>query len=291
MHRVLVVLIFCFLSSGGSHNARAAGEPATLPDSRFDALLEGVKSPYTDRLIAIGKRWVAKSDEATRAVASVPSSASASATPVDGLTAKLAGAEVKMECYNTPGSKSYVGVRGEMVVAVPVAKMDAVLANIDEYKELFPDYKDIHIVKKDGNRWLTFWEQIIPVFFLSNLKYEILYLVDHSQVDRPIYRFQLKEPGSLRTFDGLILLEAQGTGTHYTEYDFWDADYGLLEKLAPSKIWTGSVEDALLSDLGLKYRAEHPDWTFKQIRKEAHQVADKYPIDEVVAARQPLTEK
>ena len=113
--------------------------------------------------------------------------------------------------------------------------------------------------------------------------------MDHHQAERPIYRFQLKEAGSLRTFDGIITLEAQGANrTHYTEYDFFDADYGMLKKLAPGKIWTGSVADALSSDLGIKYRASTHS-TFKQIHQEAEKVVDKFPVDKVAAARKPLS--
>ena len=209
----------------------AAAAPEAVQEVRFDSSIDGVKSPYTEKLIAIGKDWAAHPATAPTAEMTTRAQAMTTESPT-----------VSLHAFTTPDSKSYVGFKGEMTVNVPVSKMDAVVASIDDYQKIFPGYKDIHIAKKEGNRWLTSWEQIIPVFFLSNLRYDIEYIVDHSQTDRPIYRFQLKQKGSLNAFDGIIMMEPAGqSATHYTEYDFWDADYGMLQVLAPGKIWTGSV--------------------------------------------------
>lgn len=193
------------------------------------------------------------------------------------------GNPIRLQCIETPGNRFYIGLEQHMRVNAPIEKVAAVIDDFAHYKELFPDFDDIHVVSREGNRILTFWEQHIPVFFIPNVKYEVIYLVDDSRPDRRIYRYQLAKENHIKKNDGMIVIEADGpTRTRYTEYDFFDADWGPLTTFAPGKIWGNAVEGIYLSDLAIQLKSEHPDWSYKQIAKESRKVLDRYPVDSAV---------
>jgi HD-GYP domain-containing protein (c-di-GMP phosphodiesterase class II) len=114
------------------------------------------------------------------------------------------------------------------------------------------------------------------------------YLIDRSSPSRTIYRYQLHQSGKLKNSDGLIVVEKAGKAVRYTEYDFWDADYGLLKTLAPSKIWTASVEGIYQSDVAIQLKAEHPDWDYAKVRKESEEAKKGFPFEDKVKERKPF---
>jgi hypothetical protein len=145
---------------------------------------------------------------------------------------------------------------------------------------LFPDFDDVHVVSRDGNKVLTFWEQHIPVFFIPNVKYEVIYLIDGKAGSRRVYRYQLAKESHLRKNDGMIVIEPDGpSGTRYTEYDFFDADWGPLTTFAPGGIWKNAVEGVVLSDLAIRLKSEHGDWSYKQIARESRRILDRHPVE------------
>jgi len=193
---------------------------------------------------------------------------------------------IHLHCFSTPAQPYYIGVQEEMRIEAPLETADHVVSDIGHYQEIFPGYKDIHVVRKEGNRWLTYWEQRIPLFFISNVRYELWYVIDHHDPKRIIYRFQLAKADKVHHSDGIIVLEPLGPhSTQYTEYDFWDADFGLLKTLAPGRIWRESIEGVYLSDLALKFKAEHPQWSASQIQHEAKKQLDRFPVDQAIADR------
>lgn len=193
------------------------------------------------------------------------------------------GNPVRLQCIETPGSRFYIGLEQHMRVNAPIEKVAAVIDDFAHYQELFPDFDDVHVVSRDGNRIVTFWEQHIPVFFVPNVKYEVIYLVDASRADRRIYRYQLAKENHIKKNDGMIVIESDGPSrTRYTEYDFFDADWGPLTTFAPGKIWGGAVEGIYLSDVAIQLRAEHPDWSFKQVSKESRKLLERYPVDSAI---------
>lgn len=245
--------------------SKTAPQPAAKKEvaAAFDVELGGISSRYTAPLLSVLKSWPPPIDYASK-------------DPVP----------VKIVALSVPDEEFYIGAQQWMWVEAPMATVDKVLRDVNHYAEIFPGYEDIHVESAQGNRMITYWEQRIPLPFVSNVKYRMLYLIDDAKKDRVVYRYQLKDSSTLYHSDGAIVIEAVGARTRYTEYDFFDADYGIAKTLAPSRIWRDGLEGMFLSDLGIKLRAEHPEWESKQVRKEADKILDQYPVDDLLKNKQ-----
>ncbi len=248
---------------------------ADIEKFQLNSRLEGPESAYTSAIVKWIEQW--------------PPKGLASLSGEDlGKTKSFDESPVKIQCIQTSGNQFYIGLRQEMRIYAPLSRVEGVLDDIDHYQYLFPGYKDIHVVSRTGNRWLTYWEQDIPLFFVPNVKYFITYLMDKPSPTRKFYRYKLKESRNLRFSDGLIVLEEkalQGTSsivTDYVEFDFFDADWGVLKTLAPGKIWKESVEGIYLSDAAIKLKAEHSEWSYQDISKESRKFLSRYPIEPMV---------
>ena len=180
-------------------------------------------------------------------------------------------APVALRCVATPGDRKYVGIVQWMEIAAPLAEVDRILADVPHYKDLFPGLVDAREVQRsrDGNRYLTAWEQRVPVFFVPNTRYELTYLVTREGA-RVVYRYRLARRGELTNSDGVIVLEADGARrTRFTEYDFFNARWGILPEGA---VWRESLRGAFGSDVAIKLRAEHPAWSYPRIADEAERL-------------------
>jgi hypothetical protein len=247
-----------------SESPRATGTAAPSPGTfRYTDNLGGIPSPYTAALIAAVADW----------------------PPPDIDYARSDPNPVWLSALSTPDNPYYIGVEQVMAIEAPVARVDHVLRDIDHYVDYFPGYKDIHVVSRDGQRFLTSWEQIIPIPLVSNVKYDMRYGIDESQPGRVIFRYQLQDSNRLKVSDGVIVLEGKGDHTRYTEYDFFDADYGIAKAFGSDRIWSDSLEGFYLSDVGIKLRAEHKGWPFSRVRSESAKYLKLYPIDPVLKSR------
>jgi len=246
-----------------------AHEPSSTSQFVFpiETPLDGPKSIYTDYLLNLLSSWphtAAKSEVSAK-----------DPNPV------------QLQCLETPGNPFYIGLRQIMIVDAPLSRVAAVLDDIDHYKEIFPGYDDIHVVSRDRNRILTTWEQHIPIFFVPNIRYQLSYIVDSSS-NRRIYRYQLKDGDHLKSNDGMIVIEAIPSKlpahpqTLYKEYDFIDADWGVLKSIAPEKIWKATVEGIYLSDLGIKLKAENNNWPSEEIISKSQKLLNQYPVDSAI---------
>jgi hypothetical protein len=182
---------------------------------------------------------------------------------------------VQLTCLETPGQRFYIGVAQSVLIKAPLEEVTKVVDDIDHYSELFPGFADVKIVSHDQNKLLTSWEQRIPVFFIPNVKYKMVYQVSQPDADRRIYAYQLEQSGTLKESDGFIVLERlPNQATQYIELDFFDANWGVVETFAPGRIWSDSVDGFFLSDLGIKLKAENPSWTHKKAREAADKIKE-----------------
>jgi hypothetical protein len=227
--------------------AAAAGVRADGPVHALDEDLGGPPSRYAGALLSAAQRR------------ELPVAPDAGPAPV------------ALRCVATPGDGKYVGIVQWMDVGAPVDAVDAVIADVGHYRDLYPGVADAREVpgSRDGNRWVTAWEQRVPVFFIPNTRYQLTTLVSRSAA-RVVYRYRLARRGELTSSDGLIVLEAAGAGrTRFVEYDFFNARWGLVpERL----VWRESLRGAFGSDVALKLRAEHPAWSFKRIGAEVERL-------------------
>lgn len=179
-----------------------------------------------------------------------------------------------LTCLEAKGEPDTVGVAQVLTVDAGLAEVVALIDDFAHYTKLFPDLADVHVVKgsEDGNRFGVFTEQIVPVFFLPNIKFENTYLVERTP-GRVSYRYQLKAKGDLKAVDGLMVFEALDDGrTRYTEFDFVEGAWGLVPR---DTVWKETVDGFARSDWSLKLKAEHPGWTYPQVRKAADAEAAK----------------
>ena len=186
---------------------------------------------------------------------------------------------VFINAVRTEGRSVYIGVEQRMLISAPLEQVEAVVDNIDAYSKMFPDHEDTRIISKDGNKWLTAWEQSLPVFFLPNVKFKMTYLTDKSNPDRKLYRYQLQQSKDVLFDDGVVVLEREGAKTKFTKYDFYEPDMGLAKLFAVSKVWHDSIEGIFAADLALKLRCENPAWEYKKIKEIAEAEADKYSVN------------
>jgi hypothetical protein len=179
---------------------------------------------------------------------------------------------LRLTCVRTPGDPRYIGIVQRMEVAAPLAAVAAVVEDVAHYRDLFPGLVDARVVpgSRDGNRYVLATEQRVPVFFIPNVRYEQTYLVAQTSADRVVYRYRLARSRDLTNSDGLIVLERAGPDrTRFTEYDFFNARWGLLPEGA---VWRESLRGTYASDVAIKLRAEHPAWSFAQISHEAERL-------------------
>jgi len=209
--------------------------------------LEGPDSIYTGWLADVLMRWPASRPDS------------------DGI------ATVQFTCVATTSDDGYVGMVQQMTVAAPLSAVEQVLDDMPGYKDLFPGVVDVHVLpgSRNGHRYVTVWEQRVPVFFLPNVTYELANLVDKTTPGARVYRYKLLRGGSMLASDGMVVLEARGSrSTRFTEYDFFNASWGLLPA---SAVWRESLRGAFVSDMAIKLRAENPRWSVARVAAEAGQ--------------------
>ena len=191
---------------------------------------------------------------------------------------------VMIQAYETPGNELFIGVGQSMTVNAPLAKVEAVLDDFPNYKNIFDGLEEVKVKEKDGNRLVVFLEQHIGIPFVSNEKNDMIYLMEQPSPQKKIYRYQLKKSVHMISNDGFILIEAiSPTQTAYTEFDFWDANWGLAKAVKSNNgIWEDNVEGLYNSDITVKFKSEHPDWSNHKLKDAAKDATDKAALGERV---------
>jgi hypothetical protein len=228
----------------------------------------GVHSPYTDFVTTFAAQWPHQAKDFT------------AITPA-----------LKLRCFSNPDAKYYIGLEQTMVVNAPLETVAATIDDMPAYTQLFPDLEKVEIRGAVKDQILTFWEQHVPVFFVPNIKYEMIYTVRSTSTTK-VYRYQLHEEGQIRTSDGVIALQKlTPTTTLYVEYDFTDADWGAVETFAPGRIWKDSVKGIAITDIAIKVKSEQPDLAPKAAQEEAKAYADKEDkyIEACIEGRKPFS--
>jgi hypothetical protein len=163
-----------------------------------------------------------------------------------------------------------------MIVKAPLEEVVKVIEDIDQYVDLFPGFAKVKLESRSPEQFVTFWEQRVPVFFIPNVKYEMVYFPVRPDDKTRVYRYQLKDKGQIKESDGFIAMEKiNDQTTRYFELDFFNANWGALETFAPGRIWKDSVDGLYISDRATQLKAENPTWTAKQAREAAEKTAEK----------------
>jgi hypothetical protein len=193
------------------------------------------------------------------------------------------GQDMRIQCLETPGQEFYVGISQVIRINAPFEAVEAVLDDVASYQKLFPGFADVHLVSKEGDRQVTAYEQKIPVFFIPNAKYEMEFAISKPTADRKVWRYQLLRSKTVKVDDGLISIERDGpNATKFVEYDFWDAEWGVLKSLAPGRIWNDSLEGLVKTGLAIKLKAENPAKSNEWAHDEAKDRVKSLPLSDWV---------
>jgi hypothetical protein len=234
------LLLISLLAAG---SLEAAAQP--LPGK-----VDGLDSMYADWLSHVLQRWSPKRFDGESAL------------------------PLALTCIATASEEKYVGMLQRTTIRAGISVVENILDDVAHYKDLFPGTVDVQVVpgSRDGNRFVTAWEQRVPVFFLPNVTYELDYLVDKTTPGRVVYRYKLRRGGKLTASDGMVVLDAVGPATtQFTEYDFFNARWG---PLPTALVWRESLQGAFLSDVAIKLKAENPIWSYERIASEAERLIE-----------------
>jgi hypothetical protein len=235
---------------------------------RADPLIEhidGIESEYSAWLVQTLRRWPAARPEA------------ASPSPVN------------LTCIATANHDKYVGILQRTTIHADILAVQNVFDDVAHYKDLFPGIIDVHAVSgsEHGYRFVTFWEQHVPVLLLPNITYELAYIVDKSSPGRGVYRYKLRRGGLVTASDGMVIVETVGPAmTQVTAYDFFNAHWGPLPAKA---VWRESLRNGFISHAAIKLKAENPGWSYARITAEAERLmaSESEQIERCYAERKP----
>lgn len=232
----------------------------------------GGPSPYTEAIAAAAANWPpAELGELKRAL-------------------EPDKEQVALLCFVTHGDDLYLGLAQYQVIAAPFDRAVAALDDIPGYVGIFDGLLVSRVEQKEEGRLSVFSEQRIGVPLARNEKDEIIYWISEQAAPRrKVYRYQLKSSNHLRSDDGLIVVEAAGSGkTEYTEYDFYDADWGLARALGRDRIWKENIRGLAQTTLAIRLKAEHPDWSPAQILKTSLARAKAVKAAACISSGRPL---
>jgi len=191
--------------------------------------------------------------------------------------------ELNMTCLSTKENPFFIGFAHQITIQSTLENVAKVFENFDAYPEIFDTLKDTKLIStsEDADKTkhlFVHFESVIPLPFVPNTLYDIWYDISSHQIpDQKFYTFQLAKSKDLKSMDGYAFIKkGDANSIIYNEIDFLDANWGIAKNLAPKSIWRDSVSDIIETDYALKFRAEHPEWKAKQVKKEAQfGVSDK----------------
>ncbi len=185
---------------------------------------------------------------------------------------------VGIRCFSYPKNEYYIGAAQFYKVATTVDKLEKLLLQFADYPKWFDGLVSASATLESEHRSLVSFEQYVPVPFVSNIKYKMIYEVEASG-DQHLIRYQFSSGKTMKTYDGFVLLKKDGEShTQVVEYDFIDADWGPAKVMGKSSIWTESITGMVQTDLALKLRAENSDLSDKEVMKQSKASAKKTDI-------------
>ncbi len=185
------------------------------------------------------------------------------------------GEQNSLLCLATPGKPFLVGLAHAIKINAPIEKVLETFEDFPQYAELFSGLKKVEVTSrsesgKTSETVTLKFESEIPVPFVPNKIYSILYTKKKSLPDEVIYKFQIYKHEDFNGLDGLVIIKKiTPLETYYYEIDFLDAKWGILEKISPKMIWKQSVTDFIQGDFALKFRAENFSKPLKKVKREA----------------------
>ena len=203
--------------------------------------------------------------------------------------AKSGASPIDLRCWTTPGRDLYIGLEQRMHIQAPLKTVAGILDDFSLYKDLFPGFSEIHLLSREGKKSFSYWEQPIPLPFVPNVKYEMIYLTEDVGEEGRLYRYQLRKSNTLTASDGFIWIAAdKNGGTRFVEYDFFDAKWGAAKVFGPRKLWLDAIEGMAQSDVAIKLKAENADWPLKKAREQSRKAIAAKILADCYESRKPF---
>jgi hypothetical protein len=167
---------------------------------------------------------------------------------------------IHLTCLESSDDKLYIGLWHSLVINSELKNVTSVIEDFENYHDVFEGIEASKIIKNiDLDKWIVQFENKSPVFFIPNIHYQMEYK-KIPVLNGAMYKYHLSNlyPQNNITFsDGLILLKEENGVTKFYELDFFNANWGVLGKIAGSNIWSDSVKELAISDLELKFKTEN----------------------------------
>lgn len=244
-----------------------AQNPCWAKDHELYEPLAGVASHHTQTVLELIKHWPTPE---VLAILNQPDSGG-----------------IALKCLKTLEQPFYIGVIHGLVIHSPFSGVNSLISDFGGNIEIYDGLKKAEIKNTSANLFEVFSEQWIPLPFVPNEKTVMYYLVNELEVagkKRAIFRYQLKQSNHLEKSDGAIILdEIDSKTTRMAEFDFFDADWGILKTLAPSRIWRDSVRALLQTDLAVKIKTENPQLSNKEVHDQSMAIADKIDVEKYIS--------
>lgn len=182
----------------------------------------------------------------------------------------------------TPDNSDIVGMVKHFTVKASFDSVINFTENFTEYPKIWEDVQSVKIQSQDHNRIVTEWVRKAPAFFLSKIRYTLLYTSDKTLPGRVVYRQQLVESNSIKANDAIVVMEKMTEETtRVSVVTFFEAEFGPFRSLIESKIWRKSLESSFKDDIAFMSKLEHPDWTLDQISDAADLALKKNPLEQL----------
>ena len=190
--------------------------------------------------------------------------------------------KITLTCLASDSFKYYIGLWHSLAINAPLKQVAEVLDNFNHYSEVFEGIKDAKIIKKNGpENMIVEFENKAPVFFVPNIHYQMEYEIFPLK-KKIIYKYHLSslfKQKNILFSDGLMFLEEVNGVTMFYELDFFNANWGLVEKMAGPSIWHDSIKELVVSDFELKIKAENPKNSTSEKKRNIKNLLDETLVD------------
>lgn len=195
-----------------------------------------------------------------------------------------------IQCFHHPDHSFYIGSKTTALINAPLSAVEKVVDNVNGYNDIFFGFEDIKKTESLPKGFTVFWHRAIPVPFIPDLRYEVVYQTSKDAAARKTYRYQMKEKiDLLKGLDGLIVLEAAGPKqTQLTQFLFLDGRYGVMQTFSPGKIWGDAIRDVYLANLGIKLRAENPELNREKLRDLIQKTYKVAEVNSCIEKKSPM---
>lgn len=184
--------------------------------------------------------------------------------------------DVSVGCFSFKEDDLYMGFSQVWKIHAPFSKVEAGFDKFQDYPRFTADLvkakaekQSSELLASEEERYLVQFEQRVPVFFIPNVRYTLLYRLAKDG-EKKLYRYSLTESNGLRYDDGFIYIKSLNDHeTLVSEIDFFWGEWGAMSLVGKDKLWKDTLTAYVSSDFGIRFFIENPEWESKKIFNES----------------------